>query len=897
MALTPGTKLGPYQIIAPLGAGGMGEVYRARDTRLGRDIAVKVLPQHLSTNPEVRARFEREAKAVSALNHPNICTLHDVGCEGDTDYLVMELVEGKTLAARLDNGALPAAETIRIGVQIAEALDRAHRAGVIHRDLKPGNVMLTKSGAKLMDFGLARATGLAASGGTGSMTAAVSQSPTMATPLTAEGRIIGTFQYMAPEQLEGKEADARSDLWALGCVLYEMATGRRPFEGRSQASLIGSIMGSEPPPLSRTDPMAPPALDELVRACLAKDPDERWQSAGDLRRQLQRIQNNLSGSGTTAVIARRRTLSAASVGWIVAGMIALAAIVYAIGPWSAKRVDERLLAFTISPPEGMQLVQPAEAELSPDGRMLAFKALDSALIPNLVVRPLASLEARVIPGTQRCALPFWSPDSRTIAFFSDGKLRKVALDGAAPVVLCDAPDPRGGAWSSGDVIVFAPSNEGPLMRVPAQGGAPVQVTKIDPGRQEKGHRYPQFLPDGKRFLFVAIGRDEMVTTYAASIEGGPVIEVLRGGSEGRYALPGYLLYLETGVSSAARRVLARRFDSRNLQTMGDAHLVLDAVDATNFGYPNLTANARGDLVVQHWADAHLELEWTDRDGRPSGIAVKDLDGSALKLSPDGKRLAYAGNHPRDLYTLDLASGVITRLTFENRSVSDPVWSPDGRSIAFARLMGSAGWEARVKAADGSGPDSLVYHAPGLFAYPQSWSPDGRWLLAACSDAAGNLALWRLPVAGQGGEPEAYQRAPAEAAGNPGGAWTASISPDGKWAACTVNESGTRSLYVQSFPSPGSIYQVSVPSPARAVWSERGDELIVVDRNNGVTAIEVSTAGGFHQKASHKLFEPAHGTLVRDYDQTTGRFLLGQTKDRTTLSSLEVILGWPALVKN
>ena len=645
MPLNNGTKLGPYEIIAPLGAGGMGEVYRARDTRLGRDVAVKVLPQHLSDSPEVRARFEREAKTISSLNHPNICTLFDVGHDGGQDFLVMELVEGETLAQRLTKGALSATEVLKLGAQIADALDRAHRAGVIHRDLKPGNVMLARSGAKLMDFGLSRRAsegGPGLAGGGSGATLAMTQSPTAAAPLTAEGTILGTFQYMAPEQLEGREADVRSDVWALGCVLFEMASGRRAFDGKSQASMIGSIMTSEPPPISSVAPMAPPALDDLVRTCLAKDPDERWQSAGDLRRELQRIQGSQSGSAVAVAAMRRRKSNAGALGWIVAGAVAVAAVVYTLGPWSSRTGPSPLVSFSIDAPAGTIMNTPAEAEWSPDGRMLAFTVSDSGGVSHLFVRRLDQLEAREIAGTDRCSLPFWSPDCHQLAFFSGSKLRKVALDGSAPVVLCDAVDARGGSWSSGDMIVFAPANQGPIMRVPAKGGVPVTVTTIDSTRHERGHRYPQFLPDGKHFLYVAISPAEQVATYAASIDGGAAIEVCRGGSEGRYAAPGYLLYLDAGVNMPQRRLLAKRFDAGRLKTIGDAQLLLDDVKSNNFGYANVTSDARADLAVQHWGDVHQQLSWCDVAGHPLGEAVADLDGNSVSINPGGTRIAYAG---------------------------------------------------------------------------------------------------------------------------------------------------------------------------------------------------------------------------------------------------------------
>jgi Tol biopolymer transport system component len=884
MPLTPGTKLGPYEILAPLGAGGMGEVYRARDTRLGRDVAVKVLPEHLSSNSEVRARFEREAKTVSSLNHPYICTLFDIGREGDTDYLVMELVEGETLAARLTKGPLPAADVLKLGAQVADALDRAHRAGVVHRDLKPGNIMLTKSGAKLMDFGLARATGLAGPGSSGSATTGLSHSPTMAQPLTAEGTIVGTFQYMAPEQLEGKETDARSDIWALGCVLYEMTTGKRAFEGATQASLISSIMRDQPRAMSELSPLSPPALERLVRQCLAKDPDERWQTAGDVRRELEWISGSSSQSAAPA-IARRRGLSRGTIGLVSGIVIAAAAIVFSFGPGRKQSATGTLMRFGLEAPRGTTLAQPAELALSPDGTMLALVASDSVGKNSIYIRPLASAEARVLPGTEGGSIPFWSPDSRTVGFFSGGKLRKIAVNGTEPVALCDAPDGRGGAWSRDGVIVFAPNSQGPIARVSENGGDSQPVTTINAKRGERGHRYPQFLPDGKHFLYVAVGAGETVITYRASIDGGDAQEICQGGSEARWAEPGYLLFLDSGVNSPRRRLLAQRVDPGTLHATGDRELVLGPVSASNFGYANVTSDARNTLVVQHWSDAHESLEWVDRRGVKLGTAVDDLSLNAMTLSPDGERLAYAGADPQDLFVLDLKSGVSTRLTFENKSVSNIVWSPDGRTLAFSRL--SSGWQVYTKSADGAGPDSLLFHGPAMFNFANSWSEDGRWVIAQCADSSGNRDLWKVPMPG-GGRPEVYQRTPGTEQGG-------SISPDGKWLLYQVTEGEQTELYVQSFPTPGSKYQVAIKNPLGAVWSRKGDSILAGAGNNELYCIDVSTQGGFRQGATHLLFHIDAALNIAGVAPGEQKFLMGRVKDVSSLSRIEIVLNWPLLL--
>ncbi len=571
MSLAPGTRLGPYEIVAPLGAGGMGEVFRARDTRLGREVAVKILAASLSSNPEVRARFEREARTVSSLNHPHICTLHDVGREADTDYLVMELVDGETLAARLDRGALSTAEVLRIGSQIADALDRAHRAGVVHRDLKPANVMLTKAGAKLMDFGLARAGEMGLVGGSRSAQtseaarAAMTQSPTMSRPLTAEGTIIGTFQYMAPEQLEGGEADARSDIWALGCVLYEMATGRRAFQGKSQASLISAIMSSEPTPVSQVSPMSPPALDRLVGACLAKDPEARIQTAHDAKLQLGWIADGSSASGIPAMsVSRGRRRE--SLAWGAAAVLgALAMVLAALSLRGGS--NERMMRATLSLPPDLALRITGDDSgppaLSPDGRTLAFAAMGQGSGQRLWLRSLDELTARPLPGTEGGSYPFWSPDGRSLGFFADGQLRRVDLAGGAVLALCPSDNGRGGTWSRDGVIVFAPDWISPLSRVPASGGEPTPVTTLDSTR-ESTHRWPLFLPDGKHFLYLAAKHDApgtSATLWFASLDGRVRKRLMSSPSNAAFA-SGWLLFVRDSS------LLAQRFDPAHGRLLG-----------------------------------------------------------------------------------------------------------------------------------------------------------------------------------------------------------------------------------------------------------------------------------------------------------------------------------------
>ncbi|HKW13274.1 MAG TPA: protein kinase [Candidatus Krumholzibacteria bacterium] len=884
MTLNPGTKLGPYEILSPLGAGGMGEVYRARDTRLGREVAIKVLPQHLSSNSEVRARFEREAKTVSALNHPYICVLYDVGREGSTDYLVMELIEGETLAHRIAKGPLPVPEVLKIGAQIADALDRAHRAAVVHRDLKPGNVMLTRSGAKLMDFGLARATGLAGPR-SGSNAADMTHSPTVAQPLTAEGSIVGTFQYMAPEQLEGREVDARTDIWSLGCVLYEMATAKRAFEGETQASLISSIMRDEPRAMSDLAPLSPPSLERLVKQCMAKDPMDRWQTAGDVRRELEWIANS-STQHTAPAVVRRRNLRRSAMGWIAAAVIASAAAAYILGPGAHKPAPAPLMRFSIDNPPGNVLATPAEMALSPDGTMLAFVAYDSSGTAHVFVRPLASAQSRMLVGTDKASLPFWSPDSRALGFFASGKLFKMAIDASAPTALCDAPDARGGSWSPTGVIVFAPNNQGPIARVSANGGDATPITTLDAQRGERGHRYPQFLPDGKRFLYVAVGSGDKVSTYCASVDGGKASEVCQAGSDAVWAAPGYLLFLDSGVNSLQRRLLAQRVDA-SLHAVGDRELIVDPVSSENFGYGNITADAHGTLVVEHWSAAHARLEWRNGlDGTRLGTAVDDISFDAATLSPDGTRLAYAGVDPTDVFVLDLQTHVTTRLTFENRRITSIVWSPDQKRIAFSRLSQARGWQVYTKNTDGSGVDSLLFRGPAMFNDATDWSRDGHWLVAQCADSSGERDMWKIDVAS--GKASVYQR-------TPGQEQQGSLSPDGKWLAYVVNEGDQPSVYVQSFPSPGVKYQLTVRDAAGTVWNENGTALFIGCRDGSVYQVPVVTEGGFRQGTIRRLYRL--GPTDQFIGITKDKFLIGVAKDLSALSRLEIVLNWTQLLQH
>jgi Tol biopolymer transport system component len=857
MPLTPGTRLGPYEILAPLGAGGMGEVYRARDSRLGRDVAVKVLPQHLSANTEVRARFEREARTVSSLNHPHVCTLFDVGREGETDYLVMELVDGETLADRIARGPLPLPDVMRLGAQVADALDRAHRAGVVHRDLKPGNVMLTKSGAKLMDFGLARATGLAGPvGGSGITRAALTQSPTVAGPLTAEGSIVGTFQYMSPEQLEGKEADARSDVWALGCVLYEMATGRRAFDGASQASLISSIMKDDVRPLGELAPATPAALDRLVRACVTKDPDERIQSAHDVKLQLAWL--GASGSQADAPApalprARRRL----PLGWAAAVVAALLAGA-ALASWPRLQGGAApTVHASILPPAGVRFASAYAAPLpfavSPDGSTLVYCACSGEGPPMLWVRALDSGFARSLAGTEGAYSPFFSPDGHSLGFFSDTRLKRVDVAGGPVVSLCAAEDARGGTWGAGNVILFAPTGGSALFRVSADGGVPVAESKLDSTR-ETTHRYPLFLPDGRHYLFLArgalAGSGSKPMLWAGEVGSSKRTPVLSVASNVAFSA-GHLLFVREGT------LMAQPFDTGRRATNGPAVPVAEDVRwDQRFSRGVFAASPGGVLFyLTGKAASQTQLGWLDRSGHVLSRIGEPADytyGGTPHLSPDGTRAALAVLDPERgssyASVVDLASGRRTRLTVDDGDHPECLWTSDGRGV-FANETPEKSGILRWSEA-GQVVDTAVV-GTGSWIWPRSTTPDGRYLLfeGKLNAAAEADRMYLVPLTGGASASRASIPFGPEGTAGP------QVSPDGAWVAYQGAESGRNEVYVTTFPGAAGRWQVSQSGGLEPRWSRNGRELLYVDLQNNIVSVDVSrTASGFTAGASRVLFQ-------------------------------------------
>ncbi len=881
MPLANGSHLGPYEILDPLGAGGMGEVYRARDTRLGRDVAIKILPHHLAATDEIRARFLREAKLISGLNHPHICALHDVGRQDDRDYLVMELVEGQTLTERLGQGALPMTELLQVGIEIAEALDFAHRRGVVHRDLKPGNVMLTRSGAKLLDFGLARAVDLTAEPG------GLTHSPTVSRALTAEGTLVGTFQYMAPEQLEGQDADARSDLWGLGCVLYEMATGQRAFEGKSQASLIGTIMHAEPPSVGALAPMTPPALERVVRACLAKNPEERIQTAHDLKLQLQWVAEGGSQAGLPVPVAARRR-HRERLAWVLAGVLALVAAAAGSAAWTRPQVEPAAVRFTVASEPAIRSMN--WPRISPDGRLLAFQASDSLGRTMVWIRPLSSLEANPLPGTEGAGRPFWSPDSRYLAYFTGTQLKKVAVAGGPPQLICEARGGSDGSWGSGGVILFDGGSGDSLRAVSASGGMPTGATSFDREKGEIQHAWPCFLPDGRHFLYTAATTgtrgDEIL--MVGDLESDAVVSLGPMHSRVDYTPPGYILYALDGT------LMARPFAAGRLVFTGEPFPVAERVEVVSGDRANFSVSRTGILAyMTGGGGGRSELVWVDRSGRRLDSIGPPASYCDPDLSPDGMRLAYglldAKSNGQDIWVRDLKRGVTSRLTFGEGNEIWPVWSPDGQRIAYASDA-TGPFCVMAKPANGAGGEDTLYTAL-VAAGPFDWSRDGSKIMMGVFDA-GQGDLWSLAAQGEHAAQPFLNTSFSE--------FSPRLSPDGRWLTYTSRESGRSEVYVQAYPGPGGKWQISTNGGSEPQWRDDGRELFYVAGGGELMAVTTDTnTNGFEAGTPEKLFEAnlyEGGNLRRNRYVATGdgqRFLLNVSVDSRQESSFNVVQNWTA----
>jgi eukaryotic-like serine/threonine-protein kinase len=830
MSLASGTKLGPYEIQSPLGAGGMGEVYRARDMRLDRIVAIKVLPKHFQSDADLKVRFEREARAISSLQHAHICTLFDVGNQDGIEYLVMEYLEGETLAARLLKGPLPPDQVLKIAIEIADALEKAHRHGIIHRDLKPGNIMLTKSGAKLMDFGLAKGQGASATIGTGTAGGPLTPSmPTMnvfsptspVSPLTQKGMIVGTFQYMAPEVLQGAEADARSDIFSFGCVLYEMTTGRRAFDGKSQVGLLAAILEKDPEPIRVSHPLTPRALEHVIQRAMEKNPEDRWQSVADIRGELKWIAEN----GTPAdapVAAVARPYRREQLAWIAMAVMAIAAVVLAIGFIRRAPAPARVLRATIAAPDKRSF-EPFSFALSPDGAKLAFVASNSEEGAQLWVRSLSSATAQPLAGTEDADFPFWSPDSRFIGFFAAGKLKTVDAGGGAVLTLADAPLGRGGSWGPDGTILYAPAASSSIFRIPQSGGTPRQATTPDKSTPIS-QRWPYFLPDGRHFIFWALTISNGAL-YLGSLDSPVTTQITQCPARAQY-LNGRLVYIRDG------NLLAQTIDLKKVALVGEPVSIAEQVATDDRGAGAFSLSGDGKMVFIGGGGSASILGIFDRTGKQ--VAAVDTGTFVTGyFSPDGKKVAASRNNPgrgMEIMIYDLVRSTKTQFTFAQSRDDDPVWSPDGSKIVFDSSRSGKNTDIYERPADGSQQEQLFY-TDQTDKYPTSWSGDGKYV--AYEDLSGqDIHIWAIAMTGEHKpfpvlEEKYATRSPV-------------LSPDGKWVAYYSNEYGKWQIYITSFPKPGGKFMVG--DGTNPAWRHDGKEIYYIDSSNRIVQVDVTARG-------------------------------------------------------
>jgi eukaryotic-like serine/threonine-protein kinase len=888
----PGVYLGAYEVLRLIGAGGMGEVYEARDRRLDRIVAVKVLPKEFAVDAGRRERFDREARAVAALNHPHICSLIDVGeaansCEpSDPDpirFLVMEHLEGQTLAERLLRGPLTISEVHRYSVELADALAHAHRRGLVHRDLKPANVMLTDAGTKLLDFGLSR---LRSTPGLPAL------STVSAEPLTSEGAVIGTYPYMSPEQLAGGEADERSDIFALGAMMYEMATGRRAFEGRTAATLIGAILHTEPRPVSTLQPHAPGALDRVVARCLAKDPEDRWQTARDLTLELRSLSEH---DVAPAFGGRRRIrlLAAAS----MAVLTLIAAIAIAIGYIRHAPADASTVRLVFSPPDGLTLadmVVGGPVMISPDGKRLAFVATGRDGKQRLWVRLLESLSAEALPGTDDASYPFWSADNQFVGFFAQRKLKRVDVSGGPPQILCDAVLPRGGTWNSRGDIVFAAGAGRKMFRVSATGGAATPLPE-DGLNQER--YWPSFLPDGRHYVY--FGRSQKYGVFVGSTDSSGAKLLLSDYFGVAYAAPGYLVGVRLSSRGAtAGTLFAQPFDPTRLELVGQPMPVAERTQyESGLARTAFSVSANGTLVYGTAGESTTRLIWFDRRGNALDTVVGSESYGRPALSPDEKTLAVERVDPNtqdeDIWLIDTRRNLPTRFTSNPNNLSImPVWSPRGDRLVFARARGAP--PTLYQKTTSGGAEELLLKAT-TNSQPTDWSRDGRFVVYAKLDQKSQWDLWFLPM-----DRAQADRAPVAFLQTEFNEHLGRLSPDGGWLAYVSDESGTNEVYVRRFPSGDRKARVSVNGGNEPRWDGEGRELFYLAPDARLMAVTVKLGSNVEIGSTAALFKTRTGPRTNsgfDVNYTVSRdgrrFLISTPIEGGHATSTTIVLNWTA----
>jgi eukaryotic-like serine/threonine-protein kinase len=879
----PGSQLGPYRIDSIIGAGGMGHVYRATDTRLNRTVALKVLPQAVARDAQFRARFAREAHAIAALNHPHVCTLYDIGQDEHVDFLVMEYLEGDTLATRLGKGSLPLDTALSLAVDVAEALAAAHRGGIVHRDVKPGNIVLTNGGAKLVDFGLVKPTvSVLPPGG--------AEGATTPPSLTTQGALLGTIQYMAPEQLEGREPDARTDIFAFGAVLYEMLTGKKAFEGKSQASLIGAIMYAERSEISASRPLTPPALDRLVKTCLAKEPDDRWQTAHDLARELRWIRHH--PAVPTVLTPRNREWIA----WLAAIGLGVAATITGVIHFGESPPRPLPVRFAVSAPPDALLRAPFSPQISPDGTLLVFMSVrDGEQV--LVLRRLDALDSRVLSGTEDGAFPFWSPDSRAIAFFANGQLKKVRVSGGSVQTICKTGTALGGTWNREDVILFASSTDGVLYRVSASGGQSTPLISLEAGKKLQGR--PQFLPDGRRFLYFV----DPDGVYLGSLDGGPPTRVPVNTHVALYSPPGYLLFPQ------GRTLVARRFSSDLSEPLGDAVPLADDVvtgppvgSAALRGGSAFSVSENGVLAYAIQGSPSVDVASFERSGRPLGTIGPfpfDAAVNGIELSPDGTQFATQsppGPDPNsEIWLFNLLDRRSTQLTFTPGADRHPVWSPDGRRLVFAsRRVDAPG--LYQKPAGGQQAEELLLRSPS-HEWDQHWPTDwsSRGIVYESGRDVAHVELWMLPVDGD--------RKPYPLVREAGNHHGAKVSPDGKWLAYqTTFQSGLPEIVIQSLTTADVKIRVSTEGGTSPRWRSDGSELFYLARDGRLMAVTLERDDRTELRlgATQPLFQTGlrllPGVVPAINVSPDGQRFFTPSADRATAPSIVVLANWVSTLR-